>query len=92
VKTGELLILETGEYSDKQWHGPYRVLKDFTIGEARDAYVDQWKPEPDGWREQPDPDGFSGWLVAQQFIEHVDAKWVYIGSYGRLELDGDLDD
>lgn len=86
IKAGTILVMETGEYSDYTFTGPFRVLRDFDQGGAAEQHKAQWMPEPDGWRDEPDTDSFIGWLNREGFIEEIDGvvSW-HIGSYGRLE-------
>src|SRR6185312_10920888 len=88
IKRGTLLVLETGEYSDYTFHGPFRVMKGFDEVKVVDLHRKQWKPENPEWDTEPDTDSFMGWLTAQGYIEPVEnlVSW-HIGSYGRLEAD-----
>lgn len=84
-KVGDLVILETGEYSDRSWHGPFRALKDFNIREAAQEFQDGFKPE-DEW-DRAGPHEFVAWLSSSGYLEEVDAASVHVGSYGSLEID-----
>jgi hypothetical protein len=86
-KAGELLILEDGEYSDKSWSGPFRVLKDFDIVDLAEQLKATFKPEEHHYSSEPEPYNFRDWLHTQGFIEDVECRSVHIGSYGRLEIE-----
>ena len=85
IAAGTILVLETGEYSDYTFSGPFRVLRDFDQTEVVAAHVAQWIA-PNDWEKAPDTDSFMGWLSSERYIEPIDGvvSW-YIGSYGRLE-------
>lgn len=86
LKKGTLLIIETGEYNDRTWFGPFRMLKDAMKETLAKQYKAQWKPDKDGWPDKPDPDGFISWLTVAGFIEDVsDVHSWHVGSYGRFE-------
>lgn len=86
-KAGELLILEDGEYSDKSWAGPFRVLKDFDIVELAEQLKSTFKPAEHHYSEEPGPSDFREWLHTQGFIEDVECRSVHVGSYGTLEIE-----
>lgn len=83
-QTAEIIVLETGEYSDHSWHGPYRALKDFDIREAAEEFKASFKPE-DEW-DRPGPYEFVAWLAKAGFVEAIDCRTVHVGSYGTLEI------
>lgn len=86
LKKGTLLVIETGEYSDRNWFGPVRLLKDTTKAKLVEAYKKEWVKEPDSWRDAPDPDGFLPWLVKSKRAEDVANvhSW-HVGSYGEFD-------
>jgi hypothetical protein len=85
IKAGTVLTLETGEYSDYSFTGPFQVLKEFDQAEVVLAYSATWKPKEE-WEDTPDCDGFIGWLASSGYIRDLDnvMSW-HVGSYGRLE-------
>ena len=86
LEVGTLLIIETGQYSDRTWRGPVRMTRAAKKSELAAAYVAQWRPTDDGWRDEPDADGFLPWLVKEGYVEDVgDAHSWHVGSYGRFE-------
>lgn len=87
IPVGTLLIFETGEYSDKSWVGPFRVLRDIDKYAVAEGYKTIWQPDPErSWEDEPSHDGFVPYLVRGGFIEDVPAStsW-HIGSYGSFE-------
>lgn len=44
LKTGQVVVFEQGEYSDFSYYGPFRVLKDFSIGRASEEWCGQRPP------------------------------------------------
>lgn len=85
IPAGYLLIIETGEYSDRSWAGPVRVKKEFSRMEVAEQYKREWKSEND-WEQRPTDHGFLPWLIAKGFVEDVDTvtSW-HVGSYGDFE-------
>lgn len=83
-KAGELLVLEDGEYSDKSWAGPFRVVKDFDIREAEEACRAAHKPTYEG--DEPGPWEFREWLCKTGYLADVDCRSIHIGSYSRIEI------
>lgn len=82
MKAGDVLIIETGEYSDHEFHGPFRCLKDFSLSDEADLFEGQY--DEDSW-DNPGLGGFVPWLAIRGLIEDVDnVKMVHIGSYGRM--------
>lgn len=87
LKAGTFLVIETGEYSDRSWGGPVRMLKDATKGDLAEAFQAEWKPNPDyDWQLTPEPSDFLPWLVKAGWAEDVPnvESW-HVGSYGRFE-------
>lgn len=86
LKKGTLLIVETGEYSDRSWSDPVRVLKDVLKANLVEEFKRKWKKPKDGWRDTPSPDDFLPWLVKTGYVEFVDNvhSW-HVGSYGEFE-------
>ncbi|MGC9272209.1 hypothetical protein, partial [Acidiphilium sp.] len=66
---GSMIIINEGEYSDKQAHGPFRTLKPFNGDRLIREYLAQWKPEPWEDIDDPDCDAFLKWLESSGFIE-----------------------
>ena len=84
---GTLLTLETGEYSDYTFHGPFTVLREFDQAEAVEVFRAQWVA-PNEWTDEPDADQFMGWLTQERYIEPAENVFSWrIGSYGRLEAE-----
>ena len=91
LEAGDLLVIQTGEYSDRTISDPVRMLKTFTKGELAEAFEMAWKldaPNRDEWERDDLPTGndFLPWLVKAGFAEAVDhvVNW-YVGTYGRFE-------
>lgn len=86
LKAGTLLITESGEYSDRDWSGPVRLLRDFSKQNLADDYRKEWVKDPNDYYDQPNPDGFMPWLVKSGRAEHVDNVHVWhVGSYSEFE-------
>lgn len=87
-KAGELLVITYGDYSDKEWHGPLRVIKTFTQSAVGKAYVEATPRRKLGnWVEPTPTDDFVPWLVKEGYVEAIDdcREWD-IGSYNGFEL------
>lgn len=85
LNAGDLLIIETGEYSDSRYHGPVRMLVSAMKQELAEAYRREWV-QTDEWKEEPDGDGFLPWLIRTKRAEHVDNvhAW-HVGGYSEFE-------
>lgn len=85
LKKGTILIIETGEYSDRNWNGPVRLLESFTKEELADAFRREWKPK-NKWEDKPEPGDFLPWLIETKRAEDVEGvhSW-HVGSYGEFE-------
>lgn len=85
LPVGSVIILHTGEYSDKQARGPYKTLKPFNGDELVFKFISGWVPKWEG-DETPDPSEFDAWLFTAGYLEPIEnvTHW-HIGSYGRLE-------
>ena len=85
LKKGTLLIIETGEYSDRRWNGPVRMLGDFMKADLAERFKAGWKPKKE-WEDKPSSEDFLPWLIEQKLVEHVDdvESW-HVGSYGDFE-------
>lgn len=91
LKAGTLLIIETGEYSDRGWGGPVKLLRNFTKQELADDYRKEWRKEDFSengysWNDEANPNDFLPWLIKTKRAEHVDDvhSW-HIGSYSSFE-------
>jgi hypothetical protein len=85
LKAGDLLIIETGEYSDLMWWGPVRVLVTRTKRELVSEFKEKFVPQHSWLPESPDPGDFLPWLVKMGYAEHVDCTSWHVGSCGRFE-------
>ena len=90
MKTGELLMLSTEEYSDQCHSGPFEILKDFDISEVAKK-VSEMQPLQHTWRNKNGPNDVIKYLIDQSFIKEVPCKSVHLGSYGDIVLSGDLE-
>jgi hypothetical protein len=81
LKTGDFLVIEEGEYSDKSWSGPLRILKDFKKKDVCDQFIAQWTPK-NSWHKVPMGCDFLPWLVASGYVAEVDncTSW-HVGDY-----------
>ena len=83
------MVIETGEYSDYAFSGPFRVVADFDQAEVIAAFKEEWAPGPNSYKEpgdDPDPSDFVPWMTKRGLIEDVAnvVSW-HIGSYGHFE-------
>lgn len=87
LKAGTMLIIETGEYSDRGWSGPVRLLKDTTKAALAEAYRENWRPDlKEDWRTGPSGDDFLPWLIKAGWAEDVENvhAW-HVGSYNSFD-------
>lgn len=86
IAAESLVLLETGEYSDKTTHGPFKALQDFDLKEkAKEFKSATFTPRWDG--DEPEPSDFLAWLATSGLIEDVPAVQFHIGSYSGLEIE-----
>ena len=96
IAEGAMLTLETGQYSDFTYVGPFRACRTFEQKEAIDAFLEQWPADrtrrnteagyalyddDDG----PGPDDFIAFLSRAGYIEDVPCSSWHVGSYGRFD-------
>lgn len=86
VRTGDLLTIEQGEYSDYHVSGVFRVKADFVPDEAMAKYL---KHRPSQRKEyNADFPEFIAWLTTtERLIEAVEYRGWHIGSYGSFSSD-----
>ena len=87
IAAGTLLIIETGEYSDRGWGGPVRILRDVKRSHLAEQYRASWKPDAKRpWDRGPSPDGFLPWLISAGHAEDVEniQSW-HVGTYDEFE-------
>ena len=87
ITKGTLLTLETGEYSDYTFHGPFTVIREFDQAKAVEQFRAQWVA-PNEWTDEPDADQFMGWLNREGYIEPAANvfSW-HIGSFGSFKAE-----
>jgi len=88
----ETLILETGEYSDYSFQGPFKVLRSFESQEEAErhtALFDSEVKEKNGdhgtW-DHASPDTLIAYLAAEGFIEELSCVREHVGSYGAIDI------
>jgi len=87
IYPGTTLIIETGDYSDYTFHGPFVVVKEIDKDEIEKEFLAQWTPKK-SWEEHPSPDHFLGWLASNLYIISMPQVFTWhIGGYGQVELD-----
>lgn len=104
VKAGKLFCFSSGEYSDYGYEGHFLALVDINqalfqrivdeikadINEGKhELYGKKVTAESDDYEKQCVlRDQFMPRLVRQGVILDIDCTEIYLGSYGRLELEG----
>ena len=87
MKTGELIVLSTEQYSDYDFTGPYRVLKDFEWPDVVVAAKESFVPAgPKNWQQKAGPDDVTEYLEKDGFIEKVPCSKFHLGSYGDIDI------
>ena len=85
-KAGELIGLTSGEYSDYQFNGLYRVLKDCDVGDLAQAYHDQAPVcEWDADSKDTSDSGFGSYMIANGYADELPYDEIHCGSY-RFEV------
>lgn len=79
-KTGDLLLISHGEYSDYDVRAIVRVVKDL---DSREVTLSYQKEIKDDWF---DDHAFLAYLVKQGCVEDVDYQEWHTGGYGRIEI------
>lgn len=78
-EVGGVILIQSGEYSDKSTHGIFRVKVAFD----KHAMIEAFKLTiGEFWSEHG---AFVVWLVKQGVLEEIDHHVMHIGSYGDLE-------
>jgi hypothetical protein len=84
LKAGDALILETGEYSDFSYSGPFRVLKPLRLSQALlDECRAAFLPSYPGAEFRPDDIGAA--LNRLGYVEDMETTSVHVGSYGDID-------
>lgn len=85
IKAGTILTLTYGEYSDRDFTGPFTVLRDFDQAEVVEAFIVASGTDPDHFMKN----AFIAWLATEGYVEDVPNTWDwFIGSYGgRPDID-----
>lgn len=87
AKADELILVSNGAYSDYGVMGLVRVLVDFDTVEIRDKFISEIGP----LREyENNEDRFYGYLVDNGYVENIEVRELYIGSYGKIDEDFSL--
>ena len=83
IKRGTILTLESGEYSDSAWHGPFNVLREFDQENVRDLFLGQWANQhPELAWNRAEILEFIAWLHRNGYIEDVpQAQSWHLGGY-----------
>jgi hypothetical protein len=89
VKKDELLMLSSEEYSDQCHAGPFKVLIDFNISEIAEIVKEQLSKHK--WKNKTGPDDVIDYLKDGGFIVEIPCKQIHLGSYGDIDLSGDLE-
>jgi len=84
LKKDTLLIIEIGEYSDRSWFQPIKMLADYSKEELVKEFRNSFIPTYPG--DEPEPYDFLPWLVKSGKAEHLEEvhSW-HIGSYGYFD-------
>ncbi|MGD9670269.1 MAG: hypothetical protein AB7U75_14725 [Hyphomicrobiaceae bacterium] len=87
IKAGTILTIETGEYSDFTYHGPFRVLVDLDKEGVAAEYAEHRPDKYTNWPDRPlSNHNFVPFLIKKGYIEDIDEheSW-HIGSYGEFK-------
>ena len=90
-RTGELIGLSSGEYSDYRFNGLYRVRQPIDLSALAREYYDNaplcdWVSiengeTPEDWMHERSDSGFGAFLIARGLVDEVDYHEVHCG-YG----------
>jgi hypothetical protein len=78
-EVGYVILVQSGEYSDKSTHGVFRVKVAF----EKDAMIDAFKLTKAG-EDYFEHGEFVTWLDSQGVVEEIIYHVMHIGSYGDL--------
>jgi hypothetical protein len=87
LEAGTMLIIETGEYSDRGWSGPVLLVKTYTKEQLADDYRNEWRKvdDEDGY-DEPTPDGFMPWLIRTgRAVDVAGVQSWHVGCYSKFE-------
>ena len=93
MKTGELVVFETEEYSDFSIAGIFVALRDFSLDEQLEKFMAEHPIEGKGpsQLEKFDHVKFMNYLVDFCFLREQDAIYAHLGSYGEKPDRGPLE-
>lgn len=82
--SGQILMLEEGEYSDYGVMDIVLVLKDFDMNNVVAELRAEHKPKHE-W-DSPEPSDIPAFLVVKGLVSPLGYTSIHCGSYGRLEI------
>jgi len=89
--TGELMMISTGEYSDYDIKGLFKILKDFDAQEQLAIWAKETGREVVNYRVESEYQNqqidYMGWLNKNGFIEDVDYRELHTDDYGTTVLE-----
>jgi len=89
--TGELMMISTGEYSDYDIKGLFKILKDFDAQEQLAVWAKETGREVINYKVKNDYSNqqieYMGWLNKNEFIEDVDYRELHTDDYGDTILE-----
>lgn len=88
-KTGTLVLLSEGEYSDYLVGPLFRCLKDLHLESLAESFyahapVDKF----DEHRKDVGASSFALWIVSSGWVEEIEYQEVHVGSYGDFKCGG----
>ena len=82
--SGKAILFTAGEYSDFGTCGAVVTQKECDLLELAEAYCNERRGTGDDYI---DGSGFVAWLVTNGWAFPAEIQEVWLGSYGRLDLD-----
>ena len=86
MKIGQLVVLNTHDYADKSFSGPFRVAKDFLFADIK-PLVEALPPRLG--RSKPGPDDFIQYLQTGGYIEKLPCEHVHLGNYNDIAIEAE---
>jgi len=84
IEVGHMLMIEFGAYTDVQWQGPVRVLRQISKRAVSERFLAECIPYPGV--KKASPSQFLPWLIEQGYVEPVEnvSAW-QVGYYDAFD-------
>lgn len=86
VKAGELIILESGSWSDTMAHGVFKAKKDVDLHETVATFFEKY-PDQKGNEYQLSHEKYVNYIVNELgLFEEIESRTINVGDFNELEF------